>query len=283
MGRSYTVLSKHHTNDSSIQGFYDPVGERMFEPDLTGISYSFTADGHYEEAYYRAVPNRAFSLSIPIHSPQELPLLSSHLLDSTDVITKHTERSFFTHPATDPACPQGIMQWQHGSYVKSSNGSITLTPIAVDGRQLLSDPCNNANAVFTRYKQPEFFKSYQVLTDPYSKAQRLNIFAFDGSPLNPMYLAYQPPQMLPTVTLNPTKTSSGAPAATATGGSTKLRKRYHGGDEHIVEEPEDGKGAVGEKLMGNLDRKKGSAIDADRLWWIGVGMTALGGVAYYSF
>ena len=42
------------------QGFYDPVNEKLFEPDLTGISYSFTSDGYYEQAYYRAVSNRAF-------------------------------------------------------------------------------------------------------------------------------------------------------------------------------------------------------------------------------
>ena len=181
--------------------------------------------------------------------------------------------------AMDPSCPQGIIQWQHGTYTQNSNGSLSLQPIAVDGRQLLSDPCNNANAVYTRYSQFELFQSFQVLTDAYSKAQRLNLFAFDGSPLNPMYLAYSPPQMLPTVTLNPTSTSSGAPASTGTGWS-KLRKRYHGGDDHIVEEKEE---VVGERLMGNLKRKKEPAIDADRLWWIGVGMTALGGVAYYSF
>ncbi|MDI1488782.1 MAG: Reversal of tor2 lethality [Ramalina farinacea] len=43
-------------------GFYDPVNEKMFEPDLTGFSYSFTKDGFYEEAYYRAVSNRTFLL-----------------------------------------------------------------------------------------------------------------------------------------------------------------------------------------------------------------------------
>merc|ERR1712232_491277 len=38
-------------------GFYNPVDDRLIEPDLTGISYSFTADGYYESAYYRAVSN----------------------------------------------------------------------------------------------------------------------------------------------------------------------------------------------------------------------------------
>ncbi|KAI6889964.1 hypothetical protein KC318_g13791, partial [Hortaea werneckii] len=37
--------------------FYDPINEELIEPSRTGISYSFTADGWYEEAYYRAIPN----------------------------------------------------------------------------------------------------------------------------------------------------------------------------------------------------------------------------------
>jgi hypothetical protein len=45
-----------------VQGFYDPVKEKMYEPAHTGISYSFTDDGYYEEAYYRAISNRKRSL-----------------------------------------------------------------------------------------------------------------------------------------------------------------------------------------------------------------------------
>ncbi len=41
-----------------MQGFYDPVNEKIFEPSLTGFSYSFTDDGYFEEAYYRAISNR---------------------------------------------------------------------------------------------------------------------------------------------------------------------------------------------------------------------------------
>lgn len=41
-----------------VQGFYNPSTDRLIEPSLTGISYSFTDDGFYEEAYYRAVSNR---------------------------------------------------------------------------------------------------------------------------------------------------------------------------------------------------------------------------------
>lgn len=59
--------------------------------------------------------------------------------------------------AQNPACPSGIMQWQHGTYVINANGSLTLTPIAVDGRQLLSTPCDYENGIYTRYNQSELF------------------------------------------------------------------------------------------------------------------------------
>lgn len=36
--------------------------------------------------------------------------------------------------------------------------------------------------------------------------KRLDLYKFDGSPMNPMFLAYSPPQMLPTITMNPTDT-----------------------------------------------------------------------------
>lgn len=45
------------------------------------------------------------------------------------------------------------MQWQHGSFIQNSTGSLILTPIAVDGRQLLSEPCLYDNAIYTRWNQ----------------------------------------------------------------------------------------------------------------------------------
>lgn len=104
------------------QGFFDPVSDTLIEPSRTGISYSFTSDGFYEEAYYRAIANPA-----------------------------------------DPSCPGAIMQWQHGSYVINSDGSIDMTPIAVDGRQLLSQPCQNSHAIYTRYNTTEHMKVCQTL------------------------------------------------------------------------------------------------------------------------
>jgi len=70
------------------------------------------------------------------------------------------EESYYraiSNPA-DPSCPGAIMQWQHGSYVIGSDGSLTMTPIAVDGRQLLSQPCQNSHAIYTRYNTTEKMK-----------------------------------------------------------------------------------------------------------------------------
>lgn len=199
-------------------GFYDPVKDQFIEPQHTGISYSFTADGHYEEAYYRAVAN-----------------------------------------PTNPSCPKGILQWQHGSFKKLANGSLVLTPIAVDGRQLYSDPCAYKNAVYTRYNATEKIQRYEVVQDPIRRAKRLNIFKFDGSPMMPLYLAMSPPQMLPTSTLNPLTTASTA-GAKATG---KV-KRSDSPLSHNV-----------------LAKRTPQMQQADRWWWVGVVLTVSGGAMYY--
>lgn len=50
------------------------------------------------------------------------------------------------------------MQWQHGSYVVTPEGALILHPIAVDGRQLLSEPCRHSVGSYTRYNNTEHFK-----------------------------------------------------------------------------------------------------------------------------
>jgi hypothetical protein len=54
-------LHQSLTSRCILQDFYDPIDDKLLEPSLTGISYSFTADGYYEQAYYRAVSNRQCS------------------------------------------------------------------------------------------------------------------------------------------------------------------------------------------------------------------------------
>ncbi|KAJ5910885.1 Protein r.t1.c1 [Penicillium subrubescens] len=189
-------------------GFYDPLKDQLLEPNLTGISYSFSADGYYEEALYRALANPA-----------------------------------------DPSCPSGMMQWQHGSYVLLANGSLILTPIAVDGRQLLSEPCRKGISSYTRYNNTEYFRGYSVQVDKYHGIQRLDLTQADGKIMQPMYLTYRPPKMLPTSTLNPMPRGS------------RKKRDMSGSAFHLV---------IKEEL-----------INPDRWWWFGVLMTSLGGVAFF--
>ncbi|EDO19490.1 hypothetical protein Kpol_1018p18 [Vanderwaltozyma polyspora DSM 70294] len=148
-------------------GFYDPVDELLIEPALPGISYSFTEDGYFEEAQYRVVAN-----------PRNI------------------------------GCPQAVLIYQHGKYEILTNGTLILTPFEVDGRQLLSDPCNDDGvSTYSRYNQSETFLSFDISIDDYHGIYKLQLNQFDGSPLQPLYLAYRPPMMLPTITLNPTATN----------------------------------------------------------------------------
>ncbi|KAH9868859.1 hypothetical protein J1614_007934 [Plenodomus biglobosus] len=197
--------------------FYNPVDERFTEPKHPGISYSFSADGHFEEAYYRAIAN-----------PQ------------------------------NPKCPKGIIQWQHGSFEKLANGSLVLKPIKVDGRQLYSDPCSFKNSIYTRYNTSELFERYEVMTDPYHKIPRLNLYKFDGSPIMPLYLAQSPPKMLPTTTLNPLTTATAKPG--------KVKRGELPSPNDVL-----------------FKRTMPGAYRADYWWWFGVLMTASGGVLYFFF
>ncbi|KAG0649217.1 rot1 [Hyphodiscus hymeniophilus] len=210
-------------------GFYNPVNDSFIEPSHTGISYSFTADGFYEEAYYRAVSNPA-----------------------------------------DPSCPSGIMQFQHGTIVMNTDLSLSLSPFEVDGRQLLSDPCSANTATYTRYNQSETFSKWQVYIDPYTKLTRLDLYQVGGAPLNPMFLAYSPPQMLPTVTMNPTLVASASATAKAKskrGLEDLLSFPLNQNAKHIKRD--------GEVPLSLLQR-----IDLNLLWWTGIGLTVFGGAAY---
>ncbi|KAF7163594.1 hypothetical protein CNMCM5623_008443 [Aspergillus felis] len=193
--------------------FYDPIDDKLLEPRLTGISYSFTADGYYEQAYYRAVAN-----------------------------------------PTKPSCPKGVMFWQHGKYAVRPDGSIQLTPIAVDGRQLVSDPCSKDVGLYTRYNQTETFSSFTVSIDSYHRVKRLDLKAFDETPMPPMYLIFKPPQMLPTTTLNPVSWETGK------------SKR------HIARD-------IGSPVSVNTLVRSDHIVNPDRWLWFGILMTAMGGVA----
>lgn len=222
-----TWVSKSNTVFTG-PGFYDPVDELLIEPDLPGISYLFTKDGHYEEALYRVVSN-------PV----------------------------------DHRCPTGSITYQHGTYELLLNGSMVLHPIAVDGRQLISEPCgNNPNlSTYVRYYQPTNFREVLVYVLAYHGRQTLQIFQFDGLKMQPLYLAYKPPMMLPTETLNPTNSDAGATAlATDNGKRDSLRDRV-------------------KRLLENQYRttaiRETTTSHFDKMWWIAVGVLALSLFAFF--
>lgn len=168
--------------------------------------------------------------------------------------------------ATKPSCPQAIMQWQHGTVVENDDGSLSLSPISVDGRQLQSDPCSSSTSTYTRYNQSETMEKYTVSTDAYTKLTRLDLYEFDGTPMNPMFLAYSPPQMLPTITLNPT--------TSATASATAKVKRSTGEEEEYYSIP----------MNANAQHIKrtnpSKPIDLSMVWWTGAGMIVFGTIAY---
>lgn len=108
-------------------------------------------------------------------------------------------------------------------------------------------------------------QSYEVLTDAYHNIQRLNLFEFDGSPMNPMYLVYSPPEMLPTSTLNPT--TSATAGATSTSSSKKRNMKRDGREV---------------PLNFKMQKKGMDTMNPDRWWWIGLTLTGVGGLLYFG-
>ena len=107
-------------------------------------------------------------------------------------------------------------------------------------------------------------QKYEQLIDPYHNIPRLNLYEFDGKPMNPMYLAYRPPQMLPTTTLNPMQ---------ATASATSKSNSKRGLDAEV---PLHWK----VKLESKNTQHMVQHINTDKLWWFGLGLTGLGGLLY---
>lgn len=131
-------------------------------------------------------------------------------------------------------------------------------------------------------------QKYTVSTDAYKNVKRIDLYGFDGTPMNPMFLAYSPPKMLPTITMNPTQLSTTSSASsTSTAGAAKSasttkaakQRRIFDGVEYELPLNRDVRHGVLGADEGQRERWWNEA-DADALWWVGVGMTVLGGVAY---
>lgn len=162
--------------------------------------------------------------------------------------------------ATTPTCPSAIVQWQHGRVTQLSNGSLALTPIAIDGRQILSRPCIDSTTSLTRWNQSELFLRFEVLKDMYNGRMRLNLWQWDGTPVNPMWLAYNTPKMLPTTTLS---AASQTPKTTLSSTNARWKARR---DVHLVPVLE------GQRTVGGVE-----------MFSIGIGMMAFGAVLVIAF
>ena len=120
------------------------------------------------------------------------------------------------------------------------------------------------------FTRTDVIQKWQVYIDPYTKLTRLDLYKFDGSPMNPMFLAYSPPQMLPTVTMNPTATATASTTAKAKskrGLEDLLTFPLNKNAKHIKRD--------GDAPLGLLHR-----LDLNVFWWTGIGMTIFGGAAY---
>lgn len=167
----------------------------------------------------------------------------------------------------DPTCPQATIQWQHGSYMQSPSGYMMLVPIAEDGRSVMSDPCSSSKqAILSRYSQNETFSKFTAAIDLYNNIMRLDLYGYDGTPLNPMWQKSTTPQMLPTTTLA-VPTSSTTAKATSDHGKAKRALTF--ADDNSFTRT-----AV-ERLA-----KHGYA-DAASWFWIGLGLTSVGGTMVF--
>jgi hypothetical protein len=102
-------------------------------------------------------------------------------------------------------------------------------------------------------------QGYATYVDPYHGVLRLDLVEFDGKILQPLYLVYSPPMMLPTQTLNPTADGTAKPTG-------KVKR-----DLPIREVPTNFKMRAQREVM-----------NPDRWWWMGLTFTGLGGLLYFG-
>ncbi|GAA5952530.1 hypothetical protein JCM3765_002198 [Sporobolomyces pararoseus] len=144
--------------------FADPMNNDrpFFYPENTGISFSFTDDGYFEEAQYRFEAN------------------ASHPQCSTAVVIWQHGKYYFHN---------------NGSL------TLDPSPFASDGRIQVQDPCAPTTEVLTYYSQFELYNGWSISIDVHHAAYMLQLYRFDGSLFPRLYLTVRPPTMLPTTSL----------------------------------------------------------------------------------
>ncbi|KAI5300175.1 Reversal of tor2 lethality, partial [Ascosphaera atra] len=97
---------------------------------------------------------------------------------------------------------------------------------------------------------------YEVSEDKYHKKKRLDLYNYDGTPVNKLLRESEDPDMLPTSTLNPVHTPTSTDDSYSKRGVLSFAKR-----SPSITGPSAGVDA------------------ADIWWWLGVVMTSLGGLS----
>lgn len=179
-------------------------------PNNTGISYSFTNDGFFEEAQYR-----------------------------------------YTSNASNPACIQATVFWQHGTYTLNDNGSITLFPFGPDGRIQVQDPCAPVTNIITYYNQQTLYADWGIVIDEQTRNYVLKMNRFDGAKMPYLYLRARPPFMLPTQLLTGTN-ASGQVVQTRKRSTSPINmfKRSAAGPRTTISRDSMAAGAIGVALGG---------------------------------
>jgi hypothetical protein len=90
--------------------------------------------------------------------------------------------------------------------------------------------------------------------------------------MNPMFLAFNPPQMLPTTTMNPTSKAT----AKATGKASRAKRAI---PVEMVEPLNKDARHINRNF--NFEQSLLQRIDLNALWWLGVVMAGFGGAAYF--
>ena len=144
-------------------------------PNTTGISFSFTDDGYFEEAQYRFLGNGQFR----IHPFCLLPPPSI----SPRTVSHEHALMLYIPLASSPQCAKAVVIWQHGRYFLNANGSITMDPsiFVADGRVQVQDPCAATTKILTYYSQFSLFNGWGITIDRHHRAYMLQLTRFDGS------------------------------------------------------------------------------------------------------
>lgn len=124
--------------------------------------------------------------------------------DSTNTGFYEEAQYRYTANASNPACIQAYILWQHGTYTLNDNGSISLYPFGSDGRIQVQDPCAATTNIITYYDQFTWYADWGITIDTTTANYVLRLNRFDGAKMPPMYLTAKPPNMLPTQILTGT-------------------------------------------------------------------------------